>query len=140
MAQIRFKGKVHDGKFIPPPKRAKAKHLESDLQIRCVSWFRAHYPDLMLFSIPNGGARDKTTATFLKMEGVVAGVADLCLLFPNNGYHALFIEMKSHKGVQRDTQKAFQLYCMRYGYKYLICKDFEDFKNQIRIYLTPIIK
>lgn len=40
------------------------------------------------------GEKDKAKQARLKAEGMVAGIPDLVLLVPNNGYSALFIEMK----------------------------------------------
>lgn len=67
-----------------PKRRAKPSHLESDLQIKCVQWFRLTYPKLryLLFSVPNGGLRSLRTAQMLKAEGALAGVSDLILLLP----------------------------------------------------------
>ena len=46
---------------------------EHDLQVVCVEWFRYQYPRLTmrLFAVPNGGYRDRKTASKLKDEGVV---------------------------------------------------------------------
>ena len=78
-------------------KRARPRHKESGLQKACVKWFRAQYPEhaLMLFAVPNGGARSRTEGAIMKGEGVTAGVADLILLEARGGWGALCIEMKT---------------------------------------------
>lgn len=83
---------------------------EHRIQTACVRWFRLKYPHLFarLFAVPNGGRRDGVTGARLKAEGVLAGVADLILLVPNAGYHALLIEMKTPKGRQSESQRAWQ--------------------------------
>ena len=61
------------------------KNVESKIQIACVNWFRYQYPKYkkLLFSVPNGGARNSITGAILKMEGALAGVSDLIFLKPN---------------------------------------------------------
>ncbi len=85
--------------------------------------------------MPNGGRRSAATGRILKAEGVVAGVADLILFVAHRGYHALCIEMKTDKGRQRDTQKAWQHDVEAQGYKYIICRSLDDFKKQVIGYL-----
>ena len=113
------------------------RHEESSLQIDCVDWFRRQYPQLalLLIAVPNGGARSAATGRILKAEGVVAGVADLVLFVAHRGCHALCIEMKTAKGRQRDTQRAWQKAVEAQGYKYVICRSFDDFKTQVQSYL-----
>ena len=79
------------------------KNLESKLQILCVKWFRLQFPNVLIFSIPNGGQRNLITAKILKAEGTVAGVADLQILKAKKGYNGLFIEMKQLKKKTADT-------------------------------------
>lgn len=113
-------------------------HEESNIQRWCVYWFRSQYPHLarMLFAVPNGGARSRVTASILKGEGVVAGVADLILLVPAGGYHALCIEMKTPKGRQQPTQKEWQTDVERHGYKYIVCRSVDQFIAEVRGYLA----
>lgn len=111
------------------------KQIEHRLQCSCVTWFRLQYPRLVLFAIPNGGARSITTGAMLKAEGVLTGVADLFLMFPVKLFHGLFIEMKTDKGRQSESQKKFQMLAESNGYKYVVCRSFEDFKNEILTYL-----
>ena len=87
--------------------RAKPRHEESQLQRICVKWFRLQYPELaiLLFAVPNGGARNKREAGIMKAEGVTAGVADIILLIPSGGYASLCMEFKTEKGRQQETQK-----------------------------------
>jgi len=59
----------------------------------------------LLFSIPNGGYRKLKTAIRMKRTGTKAGIPDIFLPVGRRGYHGLFIEMKSEKGVVQKTQK-----------------------------------
>ena len=118
--------------------RKRPTDEEHRIQCECARWFSLQYPRLhgRLFAVPNGGRRDATTAAKLKAEGVVAGVADLILLKSNRDYGALLIEMKTLKGRQRDSQKAWQnIVCADSEYKYVVCRSFDDFKREVDDYL-----
>ena len=111
---------------------------ESNTQQACVKWFRLQYPELsyLLISVPNGGKRFKQTARILKSEGTVAGVADLLLLVPTQHYACLAIEMKSEKGKIQPSQELWKLEFERFTtHKYIICRSFEQFVNEINNYL-----
>lgn len=116
-------------------KRSNPKHEESKLQRSCVTWFRLQYPDYVLFAVPNGGFRNAREAGILKAEGVLAGVADLFLMFPNKGYMGMFIEMKYGNGKQSEAQINFQANAQKLGYKYVIANSIESFMNEINSYL-----
>lgn len=112
------------------------KHEESATQRACVEWFRMQYPKLALnlIAIPNGGSRRRVEAAIMKAEGVTAGAADLALFVPSTDAHALFIEMKSATGRQRDSQKAWQQAVEAQGYAYRICRSADEFVDIIRHY------
>ena len=131
--------------------RKPIHHVEDDLQKDCVSWFRGSYPELapLLFH-PNNeayfGGHGKSpvqrarAGARAKDMGVVPGVADLVLLYPANGYHALLIEMKTRIGRQADSQKEWQKVVEAHGYKYVICRSRIDFHKLIAEYtgIRPI--
>lgn len=110
----------------------------------CVGWFSMQYPQIanLLFSVPNGGSRILREAVTLKKEGVVAGVSDLILLFPSMDYHGLCIEMKTDEKTSRQSksQKEWQQLVESAGYKYIICRNFDDFETEIKIYLESYLK
>lgn len=112
---------------------------EHRIQAACVRWFRMAHPQLAprLFAVPNGGRRDGITGARLKEEGVLAGVADLVLLVPNAKYHALLIEMKTPKGRQSDSQRAWQrAVAGNEDYLYVVCRSLEEFMKKIEEYLN----
>lgn len=116
------------------------KNIESKIQIACVRWFRYQYPQYSkcFYSVPNGGNRDVITGAILKAEGALAGVADLHLAVANKFYHGLYLEMKQPKGRQTETQKEFQDAVQLQGYKYVICRSFEEFILVVKDYLKSI--
>lgn len=88
-----------------------------------------------LFAIPNGGNRSLITASILKAEGTLAGVADLMLAVPRNEFHAMFIEMKYGKNDLSESQQEFKKAVEKYGYRHVTCRTFEEFKREIESYL-----
>ncbi|MBQ7911858.1 MAG: VRR-NUC domain-containing protein [Clostridia bacterium] len=114
------------------------RHIESNIQTVCVTWFRLRYKRLapLLFAVPNGGARNRVEAAIMKGEGVLAGVSDLLFLYPSGQYHGLCIEMKAPDGRQRDSQKEWQKAVEEQGYKYILCFGIEEFQTKIKEYLN----
>lgn len=112
-------------------------HEESKIQQVCVKWFRLQYPQLaeLLIAIPNGGARRRIEGAIMKAEGVMKGASDLVLFFPAKHFHGLCIEMKTPKGKQQPSQKKWQQKVEWAGFKYIICRSFDDFMSEINAYL-----
>ena len=78
-------------KYIP------SEHAE---QVGFVRWWRNKFPQLIIFSIPNGGRRAMSVAKKLKEEGLTPGVPDLyCPRLK------LWIEMKRTKGGKLSTEQ-----------------------------------
>ena len=115
-------------------------HPESKLQIQCVTWFKYQYPHLapLMFAVPNGGSRDKREAAIMKAEGITAGVSDLILNIRGGLHTQLAIEMKGVKGRQSPEQKRYQRYAEAVGIKYIICRSFQDFKDEVTNYLETV--
>jgi hypothetical protein len=113
----------------------KTRHEESRIQKSCVKWFRSQYPKLIIFAIPNGGKRGLVEASIMKAEGVLAGIPDLLLLKPSKGYHGLFIEMKTEKGDINPNQRRMIPIIQEAGYQVIICRSFNDFKQQVESYI-----
>lgn len=137
---------VKGKKFIKTPLTRTVTQTESEIQQSCFRWFKLQYPKLaeegMLFHIANEGIRVGRQGGRAKREGIVRGVADICLAIPNHGYGALYIEMKrpktfDHKATyQTPDQKAWQAACEKYGNKYVVCRSVEEFKAIITRYLS----
>jgi len=116
--------------------KRKSTHPESKLQQQCVKWFNTQYPKHLLFAIPNGGYRSVIEAKIMKGEGVISGVADLFLMFPNSKYNGLFIEMKYGSGKLTENQKEFESKATFYGYEYIVCRTINEFMNTINNYIN----
>lgn len=113
------------------------KMNEHQEQVAVINWFRLQHRQYAsyLFAIPNGGVRNIGTAVKLKKEGVLAGVPDLFLMIPMNGYHGLWIEMKVKGGRVSDSQKEFIGAATLMGYPAVVCYGFDEAKNAINNYL-----
>ena len=103
------------------------KHLESIQQAQVIEWSRwayktGKYPMLnMLHCSLNGVKLSGTQAKIAKGQGMLSGVPDLFLPVPKNGYHGLFIEMKSEKGRLTENQQWFLSKTEGLGYKTSVC-------------------
>lgn len=100
------------------------RNIESNIQQACVRYFRLKYPKYLCFSVPNGGSRSAITGAILKAEGAMAGVSDLVIVADGR---VAFVEMKTGKGRQQDTQKIFQGNVERLGHPYFICRSLDEF-------------
>jgi len=77
----------------------------------------SYRPELRwMFAIPNGGYRTKATAGKMAAEGVKAGIWDVFVPIPSNGYHGLFIEMKFGRNKLTELQQEFFDYATQQGY------------------------
>ena len=120
------------------------KHIESAHQAQVVEWSRwaykanpSRYPMLnMLHCSLNGVKLSGTQAKVAKGQGMLSGVPDLFLPVPKNGYHGLFIEMKSEKGRVTENQHWFLTNADSVGYKTVICYSAKEAISAIEAYYT----
>jgi len=104
-----------------------SEHLE---QVETVAWFRRAYPGVRIFAIPNGGHRGVREAGRLKAEGVSAGVPDLFV-----PAWCLWIEMKRRTGGSVSAvQKDWHQYLRESGHTVMVCKGFEDAREQVEAF------
>lgn len=117
-----------------------ARPLESQIQQSCIRWFQWQYRQLWeegaLFHIANEGIRLGGQGQRIKREGVVRGVADLCLALPRHGYGALYIEMKRPGCYQSPEQRTWQKNTEKHGNKYEVCRSLDEFVVIINQYLA----
>ena len=116
--------------------KRKRKSIEHIDQVKVVQHFRAFYPDIIIAAIPNGGDRTASERVRLHSEGVLAGMPDLCVLEPKNGFHALFVEMKTKAGVVSSKQSAVGLQLNAKGYRSVVARSAADAIKTIEEYLN----
>ena len=73
----------------------------------------------------------------MKAEGVVAGVPDVFLASPRQGFHGLYIEMKRRKGGSLESsQKDIIARLRQAGYRVEVCKGWLEAREVVENYLT----
>lgn len=118
---------------------------------------KCKYPELaLMFHIPNGGSRHIVEAKNLKLQGVKAGVPDICLPVPRNYlipvdkdvspeltqeyytviFHGLYIELKAIGGRLSEAQKDWLEALHMQGYAVAVCYGFDEAKEAIMDYIT----
>lgn len=129
--------------FIMPPRiqPKKRSREESEMQCALIKWWALKcrsfgVPEILLFSIPNGGGRSgPIIGKLLKNEGLRKGAPDL-MLSVSRQYHGLFLELKRPDGIVSPEQEAFHAQLRFQGYKVAVCRSLNECINQITGYLT----
>jgi hypothetical protein len=93
--------------------------------------FQRVYKDCLIFSIPNGGLRDKRTAMLMKSTGLLSGAADLVVIYFGT---LVFVELKTETGIQSAEQKAFELRVNQCGYPYYLIRSLDQFKQALSLH------
>lgn len=102
----------------------------------------APVPELRwIHAIHNQGHGDKIRGGRAKAEGVKPGVWDIFFPRPRwSMYHGLYIEMKRATRVNQDAlsldQKEFQVYCVRYNYRTVVCFSWQEAAQAVKDYLA----
>jgi hypothetical protein len=104
------------------------KHLEENLQIVCVRWFKLQYASkgYLIHHSPNGGKRNAREGARFKAMGVLAGFPDLIIIAKNKVF---FIEMKSDKGKLTDNQENVHDALRNNGLFVYTVNDFDSFMS-----------
>lgn len=104
--------------------------------IEWANWNTGRFPELqLLFHVPNGGKRNAAEAARFKAMGVKAGVPDLCLPVPRNGFAGLYIEMKYGKNRTTKEQEKWIMALRQQGYKAVVCYGGIAATKEIESYL-----
>ena len=113
---------------------------EAKIQSQCYKWFtnnyclKTHQKRGIMFSVPNELAgRNKISTILAKSTGLTSGVADTIVILPNS--KILFVEFKTKKGRQSESQKEFEMRITNLNLDYFIIRSFEEFKNLINNYI-----
>lgn len=89
-----------------------------------------------LFAIKNAGHGDPIRGSRSRMEGVKAGVPDICLPVENVNYGGLYIEMKKvNKGIVSDKQSEWHDFLRSHGYCVEVCHGWLAARDIILKYL-----
>jgi hypothetical protein len=75
--------------------------------------------------VPNEATR--SNSKFVGM-GVLGGVSDLILVLQNK---VIFVELKTHKGIQSEKQKEFEVKILELGNQYIVIRSLDEFKKLI---------
>jgi hypothetical protein len=110
------------------------REKEHNLQVSCLNWFRTQHKGKLIYSIPNGGQRNKIVAAKLKAEGVMSGVPDIHIPVPNRFYHGMYIEMKVKPNKPTDNQLSVMKELEKCGYKCVVCYSIESFMEEVNRY------
>lgn len=132
-----------------------ARHIEDVHQEALITWSKVMRVTLpngevvplkdVLYAIPNGGKRNAKEAARFKRQGVTAGVSDLHLIRPANGYHGLWIEMKKPvvRGQSKPSVQPSQLEWLdtaqKCDHKGIVAFGIDEAKTAIREYLGSLL-
>tara|TARA_R110000796_G_scaffold172683_1_gene289684 strand:+ start:770 stop:1102 length:333 start_codon:yes stop_codon:yes gene_type:complete len=102
---------------------------EARIQQEIVMFFNNEYPELrgcLCYNNNNsvGGLRGKLN----KFLGVVKGRSDMVLYYKS---FSVMIELKTEKGRQSDSQRAWQYLMKQQGFEYYIIRSLDEFKELI---------
>jgi hypothetical protein len=107
-------------------------------QAKVIAWAKRHehiYPYLWLLHCSlNGVKLSAIQASIAKAQGMLSGVPDLFLPVPKNGYHGLYIEMKSAKGRVSVEQSRYLKCAAENGYSVVVCYSANEAIKRIEDY------
>lgn len=122
------------------PKKRSHGRPEMRLQSECIRLAWNEFPETRnrLFHVKNELERPDANAMLgakARATGIVRGVSDLILMKKRGQYGALCIEMKTETGRQSSFQKSWQSIIEQEGYKYVLCRSVEQFRQELEEYL-----
>ena len=109
---------------------------EHNLQRHVFKWLQLQHPKLYAaaYSVPNGAKRSARLAAYMKAEGMKPGVPDICIAYPSNGFHGLYIELKIKKNRPTINQMEWLERLNDNGYLAAWLNNFEDVVETINKY------
>ena len=106
---------------------------ENKLQQEIIMYYRNNYclkhhtPRHAIFSVPND-SKDAKEQMRKIATGLMSGVSDLIILRPSE---TIFCEVKTDVGKQSEKQKAFQEIVELLGFKYILVRSLQEFKQSL---------
>lgn len=104
--------------------------IQQEIIIYYRNYFQRLYKDCLIFSIPNGGLRDKRTAMLMKSTGLLSGAADLVVIYFGT---LVFVELKTATGIQSEEQKVFAQRVKDCGFDYFLLRSLDEFKQMLSL-------
>lgn len=89
-----------------------------------------------MYATPNAGKRSYALAAYMRAEGLRGGVPDICLPVPRGPYAALYIEMKSRRGVASPAQQQWLQGLTALGNRAVLCYGCDAAWAEIMAYLA----
>ena len=122
---------------LQPAHTVPIKKEEAREQARLVACLRYHWSKIfddnirpIIFHIPNGGSRDAREASNLKVQGVLAGVPDLCLVLPEGGI--IWVEMKAKDGRVSVSQTNLHGHFTELAHRIIVAYSAEEALDKLR--------
>ena len=113
----------------------RRKMTENEEQKQLIQWCRTRPELQFLFHIPNESVGGQGWQIRNRQLGVKSGVPDLMLPIPSQGYHGLFIEMKTKTGRLSEHQRRWIEALNKLGYLAVVAHGWENAKCIILEYL-----
>lgn len=112
---------------------------EHQEQASFMAWMARFHPSIydLTYHIPNGRLSAREGSKY-KAIGAKSGVPDICIAFPKNPYHGLYIEFKRIDGGSglSDTQKKWINLLNSNGYKAVVANGWEQATTELEQYLS----
>ena len=108
---------------------------EDNLQVACMQWLSYAHPDALAFHVPNGGKRNAREGAKFKRMGVLAGVPDILILTPKQGFNGFAVELKVKGGKLSKNQKDRLNEFKTCNWLTIVCYSFDEFEYYVNEYL-----
>lgn len=105
---------------------------EADIQSAIVSYIRAVCPGALVWAVPNASRRTWTGRATNAVPGLLPGVFDLSVIFPDGRFAA--IEVKTPTGDLSLVQNDFRGDLLRLGVPHCVARSVEDVRAFLAIH------
>jgi hypothetical protein len=104
----------------------RTKISEHQLQVQVLAYIEREKatPKIFAFAITNAARRSWRLAARMRAEGMLAGVADICVALPRG--RVAWLEMKASRGRQSLMQKTFEIRCKQLEHPYAVAKNLDE--------------